>query len=344
MIAFHKNNGIFFGKWISYCQANNIPYKIVDCYGSDIIDQLKECDALIWQPYQSSPKDTLMAKELLYSLGHTGFKIYPDFKTVWHFDDKVAQKYLLERAGAPLIPSYVFYSGQDAVNWVRNTSFPKVFKLRRGAGSSNVKLVRTKRQAIKLINKAFRQGFRQYDPWGGLKERVRMFFMGKTNLKDIAEGVGRFFLRTNYEKVAGNEKGYVYFQDFIDGCSFDVRITVVKDKCYAFKRLNRKGDFRASGSHTEIYSSDGIPMEMVKIAFQIAGALKMQSAAFDFLITKENKYLITEVSYAFGWDEGDCYGYWDSDLNWYDGDFNPFGYMIENILQGTENTTKKDDR
>ena len=41
--------------------------------------------------------------------------------------------------------------------------FPKVFKLRGGAGAANVKLVKSKRDFIKLINKAFGRGFSQFN-------------------------------------------------------------------------------------------------------------------------------------------------------------------------------------
>ena len=70
----------------------------------------------------------------------------------------------------------------------------------------------------------------------------------------------------------------------------------------------------------------------MQLSFYISQALNLQSVAFDFLLNKENRPLISEISYAFGWDEGDCYGYWDSDLTWHDGDFNPFGAMVENLI------------
>ena len=335
-IAIHDSPISYSDKWIKYCQSNNIQYKLVNCYSTDIIESLKDCDALMWHFHQANSRDILFAKELLYAVQVSGKKTYPDFMSVWHFDDKVGQKYLLEAIGAPLVPSYVFYSRTEALDWVSRTTFPKVFKLRKGAGSANVKLVKTRKHAARLINQAFGSGFRQYNPWGGLKERYRMLRLGKTNVRDVLEGIGRFFVKTRFERIAGNEKGYVYFQDFIENCSFDIRVTVVKDKCYAFKRLTRDNDFRASGSHIEILSPDGIPLEIINIAFKISSILKLQSAAFDFLISKNNIPFITEICYAFGWDEGDCYGYWDKELNWHEGDFNPFGSMIENLLQDTK--------
>ena len=143
-IAIHKSDVGYHPRWIAYCKKRNIPYKIVNCYSDDIIKQLENCDALLWHHSHSKPSDILFAKQLLFSIQQSGKVVFPDFNTGWHFDDKVAQKYLLETVGAPLVPTYVFYSKEDAIDWVEQHEFPKVFKLRGGAGSANVKLVKTK--------------------------------------------------------------------------------------------------------------------------------------------------------------------------------------------------------
>src|SRR5699024_6180726 len=145
----------FSDRWIAYCDRENIPYKIVNCYDSNIIAQVADCDALMWHHHHGHMKDVLAARKILFALEHAGVRVFPDFRTAWHFDDKVAQKYLLEAIDVPLIPSYVFYDKQEAINWAKQTSYPKVFKLKGGAGSSNVKLVKTNKEARKIINKAF---------------------------------------------------------------------------------------------------------------------------------------------------------------------------------------------
>src|SRR6056297_501216 len=153
-IAIHHSPSGFSSHWIDYCKKNNIPYKIVNCYKNSIISDLKDCDALMWHFHQTNHKDILFAKELIYSLQSAGKKVFPDFHTAWHFDDKVGQKYLLEAIDAPLVPSYVFYDKEKALDWIEKTDFPKVFKLRRGAGSAHVKLAETPNEAKKLVRKA----------------------------------------------------------------------------------------------------------------------------------------------------------------------------------------------
>jgi hypothetical protein len=332
MIAIHKASGGFSDRWISYCDNNAIPYKIVNCYKNDIISQLSDCSTLIWQYYQGSVKDFIMAKALMNTLEHVGIKTFPDFKTAWHFDDKVGQKYLLEAIGAPLAPTWVFYDKQEALAWAANVDFPKVFKLRGGAGSQNVKLVNTRKQAQKLIRKAFGRGFSTYDAAGSLKERWRLYKLGKSNLRDIFEGIARFFIAPPYARVRGRERGYIYFQEYITGNDSDIRVVVVGDTAFAIKRMVRKNDFRASGSGNILYDKALINEATIKLSFEMAGKLKTQCVAFDF-VHRDNKPLILEISYGFapaGYDP--CPGYWDKEMNWYEGKFNPYGWMVEEVL------------
>jgi hypothetical protein len=214
-IAIHHSKGSFSDRWIEYCEQNNVPYKIVNCFDSDIIDQLKDCDALMWHHHQSVYKDVIVAKKLLFALEHAGIKVFPNFHTGWHFDDKVAQKYLLEAIDAPLVPSYVFYDKKEALDWATATTYPKVFKLKGGAGAANVKLVRSKKDAIKLINTAFGKGFSQFNRLGNLKERYRKYKSGKDTLLGVAKGVGRLIIPTEFAKLQSRERGYVYFQEFV---------------------------------------------------------------------------------------------------------------------------------
>jgi glutathione synthase/RimK-type ligase-like ATP-grasp enzyme len=137
--------------WITYCDSNDIEYKLVDCYRSDIIEQLAECDALMWHFNHKSAKASKFAKELLYAVQVSGKKVFPDFNSVWHFDDKLGQKYLLEATGIPHAPAYSFYGKKEALRWAAETTYPKVFKLRNGSSSDNVKLVKSQRHAARLI-------------------------------------------------------------------------------------------------------------------------------------------------------------------------------------------------
>lgn len=340
MIAIQNSKIGFHPYWIEYCKKNNIPFKLVNCYDNDIINQLQDCKILFWHHHHNGPKDLLIAKQLLYALEHTGFKVFPDFKTGWHFDDKIAQKYLFERIEAPLIASYVFLDKKEAIDWANITSFPKVFKLRGGAGSTNVKLVKNKEHAKKIINKAFDYGFKNYNALESLKERWRKYKLGKVSLLEPLKGFARLFIRPKYTKIKGKEFGYLYFQDYIPNLICDYRIIVISNKIFAIKRFVRENDFRASGSGILAYEPSLFPIEMLELAKKISTKLKLQSAAFDFIIDKEIIKLV-EVSYGFPTEKfaNDCPGYWNEDLIWQEGKFNPYGWMIESELESLKSNS-----
>lgn len=332
-IGIHNSDG-FAPRWINYCQAKGIDFKIVNAYDSDIIEQLSDCEAFMWHHYQASYKDVLFAKQLLFSLQQSGKKVFPDFNTGWHFDDKVGQKYLLEAIGAPLVPSYVFYAKNEALGWIKKSDFPKVFKLRGGAGSANVMLAKTKRQAEKYVRKAFGSGFSQYNAISNLKDRWWHYKNGKSDLIDLLKGIVRIVVKPTFAKLHASEKGYVYFQDFIPNNSFDIRIVVVGDKAFGIKRLCRAKDFRASGGGMLVYEKAQIDERCVRLAFDVNQKIKAQSIAFDFVFDAENKPLIVEISYGYSAAAYDsCEGYWTQDMQWHKGTHFDFcGWMIENLL------------
>ncbi len=336
MIAIHNNNSpvLFHYRWLDYCQKNNIAYKLVDCYSTDIIEELKGCSSLMWHYHQANPADIVMAKSLLFSLEQSGMNVFPNFNTGWHFDDKVGQKYLLEALQIDIVATYVFYEKKTALEWIAKTTFPKVFKLRGGAGSQNVQLVKSAVAAKKLANKAFGKGFPAYDGWESAKERIRKWRLGKTTAFDVLKGFVRLAKPPRYASVIGNEMDYMYFQEFIANNDSDIRIVVIDGKAFGLKRMNRENDFRASGSGFILYDRALIDECFVKMSFEVNKKLNAQCIAYDYVLDENKNPLLIEISYGFanaGYD--DCPGYWDEQLNWHEGKFNPYGWMIELMLK-----------
>jgi hypothetical protein len=208
--------------------------------------------------------------------------------------------------------------------------------LRGGAGSANVKLVKTKKQAIRLVKQAFGRGFPQFDRWNDFMERLRRYRERRGSLWSVCKGVGRLFIITEFAKMHGREKGYAYFQDFIPGNAFDIRIIVIGEKAFAFKRFVRKNDFRASGGGNFAYRKEEIDERCVRIAFELNEKINSQSIAYDFVFDEQNTPLIVEISYGFIKEVYDrCEGYWDRELNWHEGEnFDFCGWMVENLIAG----------
>lgn len=332
-LAIHHAKGSFSEPWIKYCKENNIPYKIVSCFDNNIIEQLSDCYALMWHHHHGDYKDIQLAKPLLFSLEQSGIKVFPNFNTNWHFDNKLAQKYLLEAFGAPLVKSYVFYEKQSALNWAKNASYPKVFKLKGGAGSANVKLARTQKEAERLIRQSFGKGWPAFDKANYFKEQVGRFLEKKDGPMALVKAFARLVIPVASVRYLPNENGYVYFQEFIPDNDSDIRVIVIGNKAFAIKRKVRKGDFRASGSGNIVYDKEAIDERCLRIAFEISKKLNAQCLAYDFVIDLNGKPLIVEISYGFKM-EGyvECPGYWDENLNWHEGKFISQEWMVQDLL------------
>ena len=332
-IAIQNSKGSFSDRWINYCNSAGIDYKIVNCYSVSVIEDISDCDALMWHFHQNNPTAALFAKQLLFSVERSGKKVFPDLNTSWCFDDKVGQKYLLESVDAPLASTWIFYDKLEALAWVKKCSYPKIFKLRSGAGSQNVRLVNGKREAARIIRKAFTRGFPVYDPATNLKERWRLFYLNKTTFKEVVKGIIRLIVPPSYSRIKGKEKGYVYFQEFIPANDYDIRVIVIGERAFAIKRLVRKNDFRASGSGNILYERCLFEENLIKLSFELANKLRSQCVAMDFIYDKRNPLLL-EISYGFspeGYDA--CPGYWDKNMKWHEGKFDPYGWMVENLIK-----------
>ncbi len=333
-IAIHDAKWGFSPYWIKYCQEQEIPHKVVNCYESDIVEQVRDCDIVLWHHHHTHAKDVLFAKQFLFALQQSGKTVFPDFNSGWHFDDKVGQKYLLESIAAPTPNNYIFYSKTDALDWINEAEFPVVFKLRGGAGSTNVRLVKSASQARDIVAKAFGKGFSAYNRWVDLQENIRKYRLGKAPIRRIFKSIRRFFVSTSFAKTVGRHKGYLYFQEFIPNNTFDIRIITIGDKAFGIKRLTRKSDFRASGSGLVLYNRQDIPEVCVKTAFDVSAKLKASVVAYDFVFDPNGNPLIVEINYGYAREVYlPCPGYWTRDMVWHDGKFNSMEWIIDLLVE-----------
>lgn len=339
VIAIHHRKGSYSDYWISWCEANGVDFRIVDAYSTGVVREVRAYDGFMWHWHQDHKADPLFARQLILSLDSMGMPVFPNPRTCWHFDDKLGQKYLLEALDLPLVPSFAFYTAEAALEWVATASLPLVFKLRGGAGSMNVKLVTTLEHAQKLIRKAFDFGFSSRDQLAAGRQARWLY---------KRDGGVERLLRAQYRTVRGaismltpasilspRETGYVYFQKFIPGCAFDHRMIVIGDRCFCIQRAVRTGDFRASGSGLLSYSPELFPRRTVKMAFDAAKRLGTQSLALDVLYDSDGNHYIGEVSYGFprGRFAENCPGFFDSKLNWHEGQQIPPNLMIDDFVR-----------
>lgn len=266
--------------------------------------------------------------------------MFPSAAASWHFDDKVAQKYLLEALDLPFVPTWVFYSEEEALQWLDNARFPKIFKLKRGAASSNVFLVKTRREALRRVKTAFGRGYSVVNRQASLRDKLRRFRKSRSfhDLVALGRGAGRLFVRWPIENVFGPERGYAYFQEFLSGNDFDVRVVVIGGRAFCLRRFVRENDFRASGSGNLDYDESAIDHRCIEISQRASRLSGMECCSYDYLFNERREPLIVEVSYGFpvGPFLDNCPGYWTDRLEWVEGRFNAQAFMAEDFVRSLE--------
>jgi len=353
-VAFYKNrlkpNDSEIQIYLDILDYNKIPYVLLDNSDPDFWKKLEGVDVFIFK-WGHDHHSHQIAHTILPVIENTlELKCFPDQATCWHYDDKVKQHFLLEQAGFPVIPSYVFWDKGAALDWIRQHSdFPLVFKLKNGAGSLSVFLVHHRAQALRMIKRMFGRGMKQ--------TTIPVFYLAKTLNYDLVK-IFRYYSINFRNRFINQEKNvywlrhknYAYFQQYMPNNQWDTRVTTAGLRAHAFRRFNRPKDFRASGSNSWDISPEQIDLRMVQIALEVSRYFGFQAMAYDFVYDYKGEPRIVEMSYLYG---GAGYpdfmnGYWDEHLNWHEGRYWPQYFELSDLLElpglrmpeGLKTTTK----
>jgi hypothetical protein len=108
---------------------------------------------------------------------------------------------------------------------------------------------------------------------------------------------------------------------------------VIGNRAFGLFRLNRPGDFRASGSKRLSSDRERIDPACVAMAHEYSRRLGAQSMAYDFLKGRNGTPLLTEMSYIY-LDQpiARCAGHWDSGMNWVPGSVTPQEAQVDDFL------------
>jgi hypothetical protein len=247
------------------------------------LDRIARCDGFIWRynfklPWTDAGPRLMQAVE-----NELGIPVWPARPLRDTFENKIAQSYLLEAAGIPHPRTWVFWRQRDAMAALPDLPFPLVAKLSRGVKSDGVALIRDRAEAEVLVRQMFSFGTLSLD---FLRiPRHRRFGKYTPILRAMRRG-----------GIRGNlEQGYVLLQEYIPGNTGDTRVVVQGDVAVAGGRLNREGDFRASGSGRNNLDPANINPKSIELGFRLADAMGVSSVVLDVLV-RGDEPVITEFS------------------------------------------------
>jgi glutathione synthase/RimK-type ligase-like ATP-grasp enzyme len=261
-----KNNYNWAEKFAKYLDESGLVYEFLYIDENNWIEKCENFDLIIWKPAFMGVRSTQILKEKIYFMQNTmGKHVYPNYETIWHFDSKIAQSYVLKYTKIKTPETFVSFDYDNTVERLKVTKYPIIVKKSAGAGSSGVKLISSYKNALRCVNREFL--------WQNLFSRI-------------------------VSSKLFDKYGQIYFQEFLDSNNSDLRITIIGNKyAFGFWRKNRKNDFRASGSGKIDFETD-IPKEIIKYCSQISRNNNYDSMAYDILY-KENDFCIIEMSYGF---------------------------------------------
>lgn len=334
---FHgKHSTSWSNTWLAYCVEAGLPHNLVDWRALNAFEDLAKHDIVVWHYSHYSQDEMLFARNILLALKAAGCRVFPDVGDSDHFDDKVAQAYLLMGLGLGTPKNYPMHSEASIEQWINEVGvFPVVAKLRAGSGASNVQLIQNAGELRAYSKRMFGKGF---------DSKPSAVFKIKSNMAST-RSVGEFFRRLkrapefffsrHSASSRARERGYVYLQEFVPGVDHDLKVVVVGDQLSFVARSVRKGDFRASGGGALFYDRALVDQSMIDAAFHAADALRSDCTGFDMIIDpRTGEPVILEVSYGFSHTaQLGLAGHYDRQGNWHDEPLNAPRALLEHLVK-----------
>ena len=275
----------FSAMWKAQADEMGIEADVVDPLLPGAIERIGGYDAFIWRyrfntPWMDASPQIMALVEDVY-----GIPVWPPRILRQSFENKIDQSYLLAALGIPSPRTWVYWTEADARAALDTLPFPLVTKLSRGVRSEGVALIETREDAQRLIRQMFSIGLGSMDFMRDGKARR---WGRRTPLIQVLRR-GRF--------KGLHERGYVLFQEFVPGNTYDTRVVVQGDRAWASRRMVRKDDFRASGSGVSDLSAQAIDPEALALTWRLADALGVKSLVTD-VMRRDDKPIMGEFSYS----------------------------------------------
>jgi hypothetical protein len=320
----HDSFGFDCRRFTDILEYNSIPYEIL--FAGDLLfwKNAAKCSLFIFQWTQHDYYRQIASSILPVLESELGMRCFPNHLSCWIYDDKIRQYYLLLNRGFSVPKTWIFYDRRRALRFLEKADYPLVFKLKSGAGSLMVKLLKDKSMARRYVNVMFKHGisYKKGLPGTFLEQarqdglhRILRKKLGKLKMRLVQGGA---FIEEDWS----THKNYILLQQFLPDNPYDTRVAVIGNRAFAFQRMNRPKDFRASGSKLHVLEPEKIDRRFVEVAFQVSKTFSFDCMSYDFLYDEDRNPVIVEMSYVFGSKFGskvsECPGYWDSEMNWHE--------------------------
>jgi hypothetical protein len=220
-------------------------------------------DGLVFMHMQHHPQVRLLHKRSMEIMSmNPSLTLIPDIRAATLFDDKIRQVVELSRW---MPRTSVFYTPTSARKWIeRQPKMPFISKSSEGASSQGVRLVLNYEDA---------------------RNEIRMAF------SDIG-------ITTRYQQT---QRGYLLWQEFIEGCTSDLRVIAIGGQRIMLHRGNRKDSHitPGTGNLINVRHLDEDVANALKYANQIFAEQDTRWGCLDLLRLPDGKWTMIETTVSW---------------------------------------------
>lgn len=267
--------------YVKACQELNVEYEVINIMDNDWIEQIvrSNCDGILLRPsyFKQYWKD--MYDERVYFIKeHLSIPIYPSFDEIYIYENKNNMSYWLKIHNIIHPKTHIFYDKKEALDYLKNTTYPIVFKTKLGSAGLGVRFIMNYRQGKRLVNKLF---------------PFKYFY---------AKGFTKWFIHKKYKFLRvplmdDKQFGFVMFQEKIKNIVCEWRMIKIGESYFGHQKLEAKNG-KHSGSNLVGWVKP--PEKLLDLTKHICDIGNFDSMDIDIFETKEGEYFVNELQTMFG--------------------------------------------
>ena len=293
-IAYNSNSSMD-QKWANALQNRGIDYSLVDLEKYNWSENItaKKYDFIIVVPHGSISYKKQMFDERIYIIKYVlNLPIYPSFEELIVYENKRMLSYWLKALNVPHPRTDVFYSYNEAKDFLFKAKYPIVAKSNIGAAASGVHIARDKKQALNLLDKTFKgKGLpRRRGPNFNKKNVYRNIFSKIFDLKFLKNKI-QYYREIQEDRDRRN----ILFQEFI-AHDYEWKNVRIGNSFFSHKKVVKND--AASGTGIKIFTDP--PKSLLDFIKNITDKHNLSSLSIDVFETEKDKYLVNEVQTYFG--------------------------------------------
>lgn len=265
---------------IESCKSLGVDYEVVDIINEDWLENVRksDCDGFFCPSNCVSQELKTIQDERYYFVSQIMKKtIYPDFNGLYIHENKRNMATWLELNEYPHARTRVFTNRENALTYLSNCEYPIVTKSNVGAAASKVRIVKNKRQAIRMAKRCL--------PQRSIFKLLTLGLYYKTKIRFL-----------NIPDLHNPQKDYFIVQDYIKDVLWEWRILKIGDSYFGHQKL-LNGEF-ASGSGKVGWVAP--PKQLLEMTRELCSKGGFRCMDVDIFETKDGKFVVNELQASFG--------------------------------------------